>query len=197
MIKNNRLEDFDIEYYEDYDVLKSYIENKTKDMNAEEIEEFYNKIGGKSGMQDVFIKFMTRYVLKIIGNVYSLYEELTKNETDEEIISPDDPDWGYEEDEEQENIDWTDKEIEQQEATDLDYDLEWDSDDWIIEPENQQDERSKEAIKHEDLLEYIKFLNSYTKLNRYKSNGMKAIDELSEIVRSKKINEFYNNEEFF
>lgn len=203
MIENNRLEDFNLEYYEDYGLLKNYIENKTKDMNAVEVEEFYNKMGGRIGMQDDFREFMTRYVPKITSNVYELYAELNEKETveklDEEIIAPDDPDWGYQEGEEQENTDWADEEIEKQEATEQNNDFEWvsDDDDWLSELENQQEESVKEKVSDEELLEYIKFLNTYTKLNRYKSNGMKVVEKLGEIVRTKKLNEFYNNNEFF
>lgn len=200
MIENNRLEDFNLEYYEEYDLLKNYIDDKTKDMNAVEVEKFYYKIGGRTGMQDEFREFMTRYIPKITKNVYELYAELNKKETveklDEKIIDPDDPDWGYEE---QENTDWNDEKIEEQEATEQNDDFEWvsDDDDWLSEFESQQEESQKEKVSDEELLEYIKFLNTYTKLNRYKSNGMKLVDEFGEIVRTKKLNEFYNNKEFF
>lgn len=201
MVENNRLEDFNLEYYGNYDLLKNYIENKTKDMNAVEVEAFYNKMAGKRGMQDDFRKFMTRYVPKITSNVYKLYAELNEKEAveelHEEIIAPDDPDWGYEEGEEQENTDWADKEIEKQEVTEQNNYFEWVSNDWINELENQHEESKEEEISNEELLEYIKFLNTYTKLNRYKSNGMKVVDRLREIVRTKKLSEFYNNKEFF
>ena len=99
MIENNRLEDFNLEYYEEYDLLKNYIDDKTKDMNAVEVEKFYYKIGGRTGMQDEFREFMTRYIPKITKNVYELYAELNKKETveklDENIKEQKDQYWEY------------------------------------------------------------------------------------------------------
>ena len=175
----SKLEDFNLEYYKDYDLFKKYIEIKTKNMDADEIEDFYNKLGGGIGsMQDSFRDFMTNYIPKISENLTNLFYELKEKEKTDgneeldeeeiEILSPDDA------------SDWSSG----------------DDDEWFKEDYNNENESKEEKLSDEELIECIKFLNTYSKLMTYKGNGQKIVDELFEIKKSKKLSEFYDKEDF-
>lgn len=188
MIINDELKDFNLDYYKDYNLLKEYAYEKSKNMNAEETEELYNIFGGQIGsMQDNFREFMTNYIPEILDNIYSLNKEL---EQDEEILEyPSEEDWVIDNDEE-------DKQSEAENI--LSNELDWDSDDeWEEEYENHEEVSEEKRLDDENLIKCIKFLNSYSKLITYKGNGEKLCDEFHEIVKQKKLNEFYNNKEFF
>ena len=187
MIINDELKDFNLDYYKDYNLLKEYAYEKSKNMNAEETEELYNIFGGQIGsMQDNFREFMTNYIPEILDNIYSLNKEL---EQDEEILEyPSEEDWVIDNDEE-------DKQSEAENI--LSNELDWESDDeWEEEYENHEEVSEEKILGDENLIKCIKFLNSYSKLITYKGNGEKLCDEFHEIVKQKKLNEFYNNKEF-
>ena len=186
MVKKNKLDDLNLDFYNNYESLKKYIEDKTKDMSAEEVEQFYYKIGDRTGIQAQFTEFMTNYIPKIIDNLYKLSYEIREEEKSDESFSmfeePTDEDWGMDDDE--------------LEVISGDDSIEWsgNDDDWISEdPYKLKDDK----LSDEDLIECIKFLNTYSKLMTYKGNGQKIIDELSEIEKSKELSEFYDKKEFF
>lgn len=196
MIEDQDLEDFDLKNYQDYELLKKYVENKIKNMNAEETEELYHKFGGRIGsMQDNFREFMTRYVPKISSNVYELVKEIQQDNVveekytvfDEQPLDENDEDWGID-DEELEVI-----------SSDDAFDWVSDDDEWLEEYETSTESKQneKEKVSDKELLEYIKFLNTYSKLMTYKGNGEKIVDEFVEIVKTKKLSEFYDKKEFF
>lgn len=173
IINNEELKDFNPEFYEDYNVLKKYIESTTKEMNVTEIEEFHRKFVHIGGINDSIRNFMTKYIPKINGNLYKLSYEIEQKEIKEEIHEyPTDEDWGPEDDELEE------KEVE---VISLD-----DAFDWVKE----------EKLSDEELLECIKFLNAYSKLMSYKSNGQKIVEELTELTKSKKLKDFYDDKKF-
>ena len=58
-----------VENYKDYEALKSYIENATKEMDVSEIEEFYRKFVHIGGINDSIREFMTKYIPKINSNL--------------------------------------------------------------------------------------------------------------------------------
>jgi len=188
IINNEELKDFNPEFYEDYNALKKYIESATKEMNVTEIEEFHRKFVHIGGINDSIRNFMTKYIPKINSNLYKLSYEIEQKETKGEIPEyPTDEDWGPEDDE-----------LEEIEVISSDDAFDWvgDDDEWLKEYENQQEEKREEKLSDEELLECIKFLNTYSKLMTYKGNGQKIVEELTELTKSKKLKEFYDDKKF-
>ncbi len=185
IINNEEFQDFNPENYKDYTALKSYIENVTKEMGVSEIEEFHRKFVHIGGINDSIREFMTKYIPKINSNLYKLSNEIEQEEIKEDISEfPTDEDWGTEDDE--------------LEVISSDDAFDWvgDDDEWLEEIQNQPEERKEEKLSDEELLGCIKFLNSYSKLMTYKSNGHKAVVELTELTKNKKLKDFYDNKEF-
>lgn len=190
IINNNELKDFNPEYYEDYKILQSYIENATKEMGVSEIEEFHRKFVHIGGINDSIRNFMTKYIPKIKSNLFKLSYEIEQEKAKEDISEfPTDENLGQEDDELEE------KEVEELEVISSDDVFNW-GDEWLKEYENQQSEKQEEKLSDEELLECIKFLNSFSKLMTYKRNGQKAVEELTELTKDKKLKDFYGNKEF-
>ncbi len=190
IINNEELKDFNPEYYEDYNVLRNYIKSATKEMSVTEIEEFHRRFTHIGGINDSIREFMTKYIPKITSNLYELSYEIEQEETKEDILEyPTDEDWKPKNDglEEQKG-----------EVISSDNPFDWigDDDEWLKEYENKQEEKKEEKLSDEELSECIKFLNSYSKLMMYKSNGQKVVEELTELTKSKKLKDFYDNKEF-
>lgn len=193
IINNNELKNFNPEYYEDYKILQSYIENTTKEMGAPEIEEFYGKFVHIGGINDSIRGFMTKYISKINSNLYKLSYEIEQEKTKEDISEfSTDEDWGQKDDELEE------KEVEELEVISSDDVFDWigEDDEWLKEHKNQQSEKQEEKLSDEELLECIKFLSTFSKLMTYKSNGQRAVEELTELTKDKKLKDFYGNKEF-
>ena len=190
------IEDFNIEYLKDYDTLKKYIDDKSKDLSAEETEDLLHDFSGIGSVHDQFRFFMTGYIPRIIENIEDLNFEIENlNEENEEITVED------------EGVDFvddippipTESETDLVDVVDLD---DWpDLDDWVDEESemNKQVKETKEQkqkITDDELIEFIKFLNSWPKIREYKGNGEKLRNYFYEVVKNKKLNSFFENKEF-
>ncbi len=175
---DGKIDDLDVSLYGDGEALTNYLEEKTAGIDAEESEQLLSNIGT---IQDGISDFMRDYIPKILESFQDLSEEL--------------------EDREEEKFDAEEVESDDSEVDDDDFwgngDMfEWDeSDDWgMVLPDFTAPE--KERITDDELLTFIKFLNSYSTIKTCKNNGLKGLKKLKEISTRKKLEEFYSNKDF-
>lgn len=171
---------FKPEYYEDSDDLKTYIESAINGMNANELELFTVRF---RGVNDSIRRFMVDFIPKICNNLYRLSNEIEKEERTDEL----DEMFGEQTNNGQEKID-----------SDVIGKFDWiiPDEEWSVDFENQQVASKEEKLSDEELLECIKFLNTFQKLMQLKSNGTKVLRELDEKVKSKKLDEYYSDKDF-
>lgn len=187
------IEDFDIQLYKDYDLLKQYIDEKVKDMNSDQLEDLYYAFFGMGGIQSNFTNFMVNHVLKINYNMSELSEELDKDNSEEKEVNGSEADVieinNDNKTEDAEDIEW--------ETFDFDDDF-WDDgemDDFGTNLKS-DDNHLIQGLSDEELVECIKFLNTWEQLKEYKRNGEKISSYLSELKKSKKLDEFFEDKEF-
>ena len=171
---------FKPEYYEDSDDLKTYIESATNGMKAYELALFTSQF---RGVHDSIRKFMANFIPKICNNLYRIADEIEKEERTEE---PDEM-FGNQTNDGQEGI-----------RSDVFDKFDWSipDEEWASDIENQQVDSKDEKLSDEELLECLKFLNTFQKLMQLKSNGIKALRELDEKAKSRKLDEYYSDKDF-
>lgn len=176
------LGDFDVLNYKKHDKLSQYIEGKVEGMCSDDMDLFRTSF---FGMTDSFRSFMGQYILKLDYNINMLNDEI------------DDGHWVKLEDSyditiiegEQDDTEWADGgEFEGSDDITI---IESEQDDL----EGEDDDRTK--ITDEELIDLIRYINSYSQLFEYKANGNKVCEELRELVDKTKLREFYSNEEFY
>lgn len=166
----------DIAQCRDIRSLTQCIQGKVDNMNAKEISDLLSNF---EAMYDRLIDFMRNYIPRIINSFYDLSQEIVDNPN---------------KDFEQDNCD--DLEIDDYDIFVNEEDFDWDlSDEFGTEFED-YDYGEKEEITDEKLLDFIKFLNSYSEIKIYKDNMQEILDKLSEIAKQRKLQEFYSDSDF-
>ena len=190
----NDLTDFNVLYYKNYDELNKFVKDKIKGMNAEDMEDFLYYFHGFNGigcMNDSFREFMSQFISKLSANIDILDSEIDSISVDDEEWVDDDWDMASSNEQKLDNesdfADWGD--IQDWEDSEQEY-----YDDF---QDNSQHNVDEKKITDEELISYIKFLNSYPILMKYKDNGFRIAKELRELAQKTKLNEFYSNEEFY
>ena len=181
-----KLGDFDVLNYKKYDDLSQYVKSKVKGMCSDEMDFF--KIDFE-GMQNSFGVFMGQYIPKLAYNINMLNDEI------------DDGDWVKLEDSEgititegePDDTEWADRgELEDSQGIEIiTIDGELDDTEWA---DGEEDDKTK--ITNEELIDLIKYINSYSRLFGCRANGEKVYEELIELINKTKLREFYSNEEF-
>lgn len=197
IVKNDVIKDFNIDYYKDYNLFNNYVENQIKDMSAEEIENYYNELQ----VQNInFYEFINNY--KKINELFS--EAIKENSRDEnnevygkvtsEIFS-DDKLKALKKFDEDEDINETFSETIKENSRTEDIET---LNNFSFDVLDDEDEDINETLYDSDieLLDYIKKLNSCSKLIEYLCNDKRVVMELLLKVRSSKLDEFYNKPEF-
>lgn len=191
IIKGSELfPDFKPEFFEDINILEKYIHDKVSNMNLIELEEFKNEFCRNYGIIDSIRDFMSDYIPDIMHHFYRLKSEL--DSTDKDSIEFNTP-----------NIVNIDENAESQDSPNSDYDDDWLFGDIKIEPdydfpvETPVPKKEEEKINDEKLIEFIKFLNSFNKLMKLKTNGLIISTELNELYKNKKLQDFYSDEKFY
>ena len=141
-----------------------------------------------------FTNFMREYLPKILDNIDALKHELDTltlddNEGDAENEQP------YNKRELEAFSEASDEKTEDSIPGVYD-DLEWDdpTDFWpCISPGN----KNEETVPNDKLIDYIKFLNSYPSLFKYRGNVFKTVGELKKLVQKTKLEGFYSNKKFY
>ena len=200
------LTDFDPKLFKSFNDLNNYVQSKINIMNSTEMEEFlgyFNGFNGIGGINDSFREFMAQYIPKLSANIDALNYEI-------DTMTLDDDEWVIEEEESQNESEMAEiKEVSDEEDEGF---TEWENfqawEDFLgieglqwdfteVSSDNSQDNKNEEKVTDEELIGYIKFLNSYPLLMEYKKNGFRIANELRELVQKTKLNEFYSNKEFY
>ena len=183
------LTDFDPNLFKSFNDLNDYVQSKINKMNSTEMEEFFryfDGFNGIGGINDSFRKFMALYIQKLYANIDALNYEI-------DSMTLDDDEWGRDEEESQEESEMAEiKEVSDEESEGF---TEWDFTEGSS--DNSQDSKKEEKVTDEELIGYIKFLNTYPLLMEYKENGFRIANELIELVQKTKLNEFYSNQDFY
>lgn len=167
-------------YYKDSSKLKKYFNEMTKNTSWQQIEKIEAAFGRTT---DGFRNYFASYVSKLIGLADKLDYELNKH--DEPIISVsddvDDSEWVWEDGNE---VDFGD-----------DFAL-IDIDDWHNDEEIANNENKDDDLSETKLSKFIKFINTSNTLIRYRNLGYVVRNELFELMKKRKLEDFYSNEEF-
>lgn len=203
------LGDFDVLNYKKYDELSKYVEGKVEGMCWDDMDSFRTSF---FWMTDSFRSFMGQYIPKLSYNIDMLNNEIdagncVKLEDSKGITiiegEQEDDEWiDWEEAEESGDITITEGEPDDTEWVDWE-EFEGSGDITVIEGEQddiewadgEEDDRTK--ITDEELIDLIRYINSYPQLFEYKSNGNKVHEELRELVDKTKLREFYSDKEFY
>ena len=184
------LYDFDALYYKDNKIIDQYIDNKTKDKSSEEIEEVLHCFNGIGGINDSFRKFMTNYIPKLANKIDKLNAEISEVSYDnKEGINNE-----FNNDEQDEIV-----EVNETEAEDWSDWEGWEDVEagWEVEgQEFAQSEVSDEKVTDEELIDFIKYVNSFSELIKYKNTGKEISEKLVELYRKTKLKEFYSDKPF-
>ena len=188
------LVDFNPIYFKSEEQLQNYVNGKTESMTSEEIESFliyFRGVNGIGGLTDSFREYMTGYIPILAETIDQLEFESREDEQaadDWELEDSDDvgePIIEYS-DGEEEWADWegwedAEGDFEFQESSGQDFSQ-----------VNEEDMK----VTDEQLCEYIKYINSFPKLNEYNTNGKRVGEKLIELAKQRKLEEFYSDKSF-
>ena len=188
------LVDFNPIYFKSEEQLQNYVNGKTESMTSEEIESFliyFRGVNGIGGLTDSFREYMTGYIPILAERIDQLEFESREDEQaadDWELEDSDDvgePIIEYS-DGEEEWADWegwedAEGDFEFQESSGQDFSQ-----------VNEEDMK----VTDEQLCEYIKYINSFPKLNEYNTNGKRVGEKLIELAKQRKLEEFYSDKSF-
>ena len=190
------LDDFDVNIFKNQKKLREYFTKKIEGMNAEDAKWFYDFT--YSRLQDCFRDFMTGYVPVVANRIYELDAELLGKES-EEILPDDDSGWDLEDVTEEWDDVWGEEPIitehpegdeEETEWEDIDWDAEWTKE--AGEDLPQSSSEPKEKLTDEEIIQLLKYVNTYPLIAKAKANGMKIQDELFEEVNKRIIKSYYD-----
>ena len=188
------LVNFDSSNYKNSKKMNNYFYQLTETMSWEEVEKVYSEFNLKN---DGFRKFFVNYVPNLIVLIDKLYKEIEKEEnkssdfvfndkdemkssdTEKMVVSSSvsddmqDDDWSYS-------------------ADDWDYS----DDDWGVEYTSTKLDDNGVDLSEENLMNYMKFINTVSELMQYRDLGINTVNKLRELVTQKKLEDFYSNEDF-
>ncbi len=192
VVEDEDLKDFDVELYKDKDALKEYIDNKTKDMSFADVENLDFILGNI--MQDQFRGFMASHMQTFFKKMSETIKEASAEENEQEY---DDVEVFHEDDGLE--IDFDDFKVDENSETAVidindNFDkLENDNTEWdFVDFYEEAQEEPEKRLDDEELINLIKYFNSYSKIIEYKENGLENIKYLHELAREKKLEVFYN-----
>lgn len=188
------LKDFNPSYFKSEEQLQNYVNGKTESMTSEEIESFliyFRGFNGIGGLTDSFRKYMTGYIQILAARIDQLEFESREDEQaadDWKFGDSDDVGEPIKEysDGEEEWSDW-----EGWEDAEGDFEFQESSGQGFSQV-NEEDMK----VTDEQLCEYIKYINSFPKLNEYKTNGKRVGEKLIELAKQRKLEEFYSDKSF-
>lgn len=180
------LEDFDVLSYKDYTNLEKYLKEKTKGKTSSELEEFRLYFNGFGEIHD----FMSDYIPEILNKIDVLDYEADKvvekwTDLDEEMLKGED--WEALEKE-------MESKKENNEVVFLD-DEEFVEDEDFVYIEGIKMKKLPK-VTDEELISFIKYINTYPEIIKCKTNANKAEGFLSKLSSKTKLQEFYSNPKF-
>ena len=185
------LVDFNPIYFKSEEQLQNYVNGKTESMTSEEIESFliyFRGVNGIGGLTDSFREYMTGYIPILAERIDQLEFESREDEQ-----AADDWELGNSDDVGEPIIEYSDGEEEWEGWEDAEGDFEFqESSGQDFSQVNEEDMK----VTDEQLCEYIKYINSFPKLNEYNTNGKRVGEKLIELAKQRKLEEFYSDKSF-
>lgn len=199
-----RFPDFDPLYCKDYDEIDRYIKEKSEGANSSQLEVLLNDFTGPGGIRDSFRIFMSTYILKFLENIDDLNDEISENSQEslqEDVFSvfKNESNIASNTENEQEDInnDGISEAFESfKDITDLE-DVSEDFFGFGTESTRSSENNHKEKFSDEEIIDCIRFINSYPTIMEYTNNWCRVSGELEQTFKSKKLDEFYSDKEFF
>lgn len=176
---------FDVLNYKKYDELSKYVEGKVKGMCSDDMDFFRTSF---FWMTYSFSSFIEQYISKLSYNIDMLNNEIDAGNW----VKLEDSDGITIIEGEQDDDEWIDGGETEDSSDIIIIEGEPDDTEWA---DGEDDDRTK--ITDEELIDLIRYINSYSQLFECKSNGNKVCEELGELVDKTKLKEFYSNEEFY
>ncbi|MBR3511604.1 MAG: hypothetical protein IKN74_01420 [Clostridia bacterium] len=184
-------EGFDAAFYKDENALKTYLENKVKDASPEDVEHISLFFGF---LTDDFRKYLVDKTTYIRNNIDRIYEECgdEREEKEDSGISFSDEDWEDWEDTEERDYDEDSGPVI---IPIEDDDIVWDDDGWEDDEFDSptQEEPKPEPIKDEQIVDLIKYFNTYSDIAKARENGVMMSRVLRDISDEKKVESFLSN----
>lgn len=185
------LEDFDVLSYKDYTNLEKYLKEKTKGKTSSELEEFRLYFNGFGEIHD----FMSDYIPEILNKIDVLDDEADKvvekwTDLDEEMLKGEDWD----------ESDWEALEKEMESKKENNEVVFLDDEEFVEDEDFVYIEGIKmkkiPKVTDEELISFIKYINTYPEIIKCKTNANKAEGFLSKLSSKTKLQEFYSNPKF-
>lgn len=196
---DDEIKDFDILYIKDYEKMDEYIKKKFEGKNFEYMNRVLQKFESFGGISDNIRSFMSSYILLLIKKGSDLYNQSIEIEEEESVF--DDPlSFAPYEEKEESN--------QQQEGLEEDFadfegvwedfdDVDWGEESYDFE-ENQtkQTDDKENDLTDDDIVNLVKYINTYEDLMRCKKNAIEVISKYRELANKEKLNEFYSTKGF-
>lgn len=185
------LEDFDVLSYKDYTNLEKYLKEKTKGKTSSELEEFRLYFNGFGEIHD----FMSDYIPEILNKIDVLDDEADKvvekwTDLDEEMLKGEDWD----------ESDWEALEKEMESKKENNEVVFLDDEEFVEDEDFVYIEGIKmkklPKVTDEELISFIKYINTYPEIIKCKTNANEAEGFLSKLSSKTKLQEFYSNPKF-
>ena len=180
---------FDTSLYKNKDNLKSFLDEKAKDLEYDKIDSMALYFGF---MTDDFREFLVKKASYLKANIDRIYEEYADDERPPE---PEDVFSTYQSQEGVEDSDIV------EDAPDFDW-SDWDSsddvwgDDDFQKEEEEKEKEEPEPITDENIVDLIKYLNTYSEIVRCRENGVSISRYLRDLANDRKLESFLSDEEF-
>ena len=200
IITNNEgLSDLKPEDYKDLNKLKEYVNNKTKDMNYSEVDKFSKKFGEHGSFTDIARTFMEKYIERISETFRNLDAEILYKEIEDEAGKEDQEFDPFKESDNENNVERDAWEEEQFDGNDSERRGE-DPNEWELDEEEDTIATAPsedKPVSNEELLDFIKYLNSSDEIINIKNNFKTIYTELVHLSREKEVKVYKDNKEFY
>ena len=185
---------FDNSNYSDFQKLKSYFDSLTKDKSWNDIENIQKCFAyTHDGIRDYFASYIPDLISLSNELSYELSDEEEKEHTPfDDFPLPQESNDKIETIESVENTDFNDG----FDFPDVDDDIEWNDSNTFDNVEVPVSVEKVEVITEDNLRKYLKFINSAVDLSKCHEIGIKIQNYLFNLVKQKKLEEFYSNPEF-
>lgn len=196
-----KIDGLGVDEYKNPEKLNDFFFNLAKNMNAEDTEALADKFGR---INDGFRQIMVQYIPQIIVDIDKIINEnvpiLDSNNEEYlsfptiEVIDDDDSDWMDDDMDPKQDSD-ENEETGSNPFTNFD-DYEWEDDGEWESNNNPNDGQEKYDISDENIIKYLKFINSLPHIIELKNNGTRIVGKLHELAREKKLAEFHADKDF-
>ncbi len=209
IIENDKeVPNLSVEDYEDLDKLKRTVEELTREMDDTKKEQFRNNFDAQKVSVPGNVRLcMAKYIERIKNKLYDFDKEISKKE--ESGPAEFDP-FNSDEVSQEPTTDFSWAagtydpgvfEIEPDEDSEWKFEGEYGGDEGEFVPEfekdNESEDKGDEEVTDEELVDLIKYINTYPELKLIRENSRAIFSDLTRTIKSEKIQEFKDNKEFY